>query len=261
MRVLSSRLQRALGATALVASIAICAGPAGAATAVAVGAAPTGTWALAGPGVMSPANPGGFANTRSTNWSGYAADTATYTSVSASWVQPTVTCGESSEAVFWVGLDGWGSDTVEQDGSGAYCDGNSPEYYAWWETYPANDIQTYNKTVDPGDHFTATVTFEGSGKYLMTVVDSTQGWTEKTNATASSATRSSAEVIAEAPSGSSGREALADFGSVSFTASMVDGAAIGSAGPKAINMYSGGLDASTSKLTSDENFKVTWKAS
>ena len=265
MRVLSPRAECAPAAAALVAAIALSAGPAAASTAetsAGASAAPAAAWALSGPGVWSPANPGGFgafANTRSSNWSGYAANTGTYTSVSASWVQPAVTCGESSEAVFWVGLDGWGSDTVEQDGSGAYCSGSTPHYYAWWETYPANSIQQYTKTVKAGDHFTATVTYKGGGKYLMTVADSTQGWTENTNATSSSATRSSAEVIAEAPSGSGGREALADFGKVSFTGSMVDGTALSNSSPTAINMYSGGLDASTTKLSSTENFKVTWK--
>lgn len=281
MRVLSPRAECAPAAAALVAAIAFSAGPAaatvvgtdaaagvktavntGAGTSTRASAAPAAAWALSGPGVWSPANPAGFgalATTRSTNWSGYAAATGTYTSVSASWVQPAVTCGESSEAVFWVGLDGWGSDTVEQDGSGAYCSGSTPHYYAWWETYPVNAIQQYNKTVKAGDHFTATVTYKGGGKYLMTVVDSTQGWTENTNATSSSATRSSAEVIAEAPSGSGGREALADFGKVAFTGSMVDGTAISNSSPMALNMYSGGLDASTSKLSGTENFKVTWK--
>ena len=152
MRVLSSRATSAPAASARVAAIALSAGPAvatGTQTVAAPSAgasvAPTAAWALSGPGAMSPANLGGFANTRSTNWPGYAADTGTYTSVSASWVQPAITCGKSSEAVFRVGLDGWGS------------------------------------------------------------------------------------------------------------------AAIGSSSAAAITMYSGGLDASISKLTSSENFKVTWK--
>src|ERR1700722_13291380 len=35
--------------------------------------------------------------TSSTNWSGYAADSGTYTSVSASWVQPTGTCSSRTD--------------------------------------------------------------------------------------------------------------------------------------------------------------------
>ena len=55
--------------------------------------------------------------TSSTNWSGYAADSGTYTSVSASWVQPTGTCSSRTDqySSFWVGLDGYSSDSVEQD--------------------------------------------------------------------------------------------------------------------------------------------------
>jgi hypothetical protein len=261
MSILSSRLQRGSAVTGLLAaSIALAAGPAGAAaTVAAAGTVPAALQGLTAPGVEGSSVPGGFANTTSTNWSGYAANTATYTSVSASWIQPAVKCTKTSEAVFWVGLDGWGSDTVEQDGSGAYCSGTTAQYYAWWETYPANSIQSYNKTVKAGDHFTATVTYQGGSKYLMTVVDSTQGWTETTHATAASATRTSAEVIAEAPSGGSGRLALADFAKVAFTGSMVDGSAISSSSPTGINMKSSSLDASTSALTSGTNFTVTWK--
>jgi hypothetical protein len=41
----------------------------------------------------------------STNWSGYAATTGTYTSVSASWTEPTGTCsGSAKYSSFWVGL-------------------------------------------------------------------------------------------------------------------------------------------------------------
>ena len=54
----------------------------------------------------------------STNWSGYAATTGTYTSVSASWTQPAGTCSRGDQyAAFWVGLDGYTSSSVEQTGS------------------------------------------------------------------------------------------------------------------------------------------------
>src|SRR5215467_11203890 len=59
----------------------------------------------------------GVATAQSTNWSGYAATTGTYTSVSASWIQPAGNCPSwfgSQYAAFWVGLDGFSSSTVEQ---------------------------------------------------------------------------------------------------------------------------------------------------
>ena len=55
----------------------------------------------------------------STNWAGYAAagPAGTFTSVSSSWTQPTVTCsGQQTFSSFWVGLDGDGTQSVEQIG-------------------------------------------------------------------------------------------------------------------------------------------------
>ena len=73
----------------------------------------------------------------STNWSGYAATTGTYTSVSASWTQPAGTCSRGDQyAAFWVGLDGYTSSSVEQTGSEVDCVGRTAEYYAWYEMYP-----------------------------------------------------------------------------------------------------------------------------
>ena len=62
----------------------------------------------------------------SSNWAGYAATGAagSFTSVSASWTQPTASCASGSQyAAFWVGLDGYTSKTVEQIGTEADCTG------------------------------------------------------------------------------------------------------------------------------------------
>src|ERR1700678_1270393 len=71
---------------------------------------------LVGPGTKVSAKGGIAHQATSTNWSGYAGDSGTSTSVSASWVQPTVTCGGSGAkdkySSFWVGLDGYSSTTV-----------------------------------------------------------------------------------------------------------------------------------------------------
>jgi hypothetical protein len=57
-------------------------------------------------------------STTSTNWSGYADTAGTYTSASASWTQPAGTCSKGDQyAAFWVGIDGYSSETVEQTGS------------------------------------------------------------------------------------------------------------------------------------------------
>src|ERR1700730_12786802 len=72
-----------------------------------------------------PAGPGAL--TSSFNWSGYVATSSTaFKSVRSTFVQPAVTCPVSGAfTVFWVGLDGWTTGTVEQDGTAALCNGTN----------------------------------------------------------------------------------------------------------------------------------------
>jgi len=100
-------------------------------------------------------------------------------------------------------LDGFNSSTVEQTGSEVDCNGSTPVYYSWYEMYPAFPVN-FSNTVRPGDHFTGSVTYNGSNSFTLKLSDTTQGWSHTVNATLSGAARSSAEVIAEAPSSVSG---------------------------------------------------------
>ncbi|MGD0062733.1 MAG: G1 family glutamic endopeptidase [Streptosporangiaceae bacterium] len=203
------------------------------------------------------------ASTTSTNWSGYAATTGTYTSVSASWTQPKGTCTSGDQyAAFWVGLDGYTSSTVEQTGSEVDCVGKTAQYYAWYEMYPGAS-ENYNNTVKSGDHFNATVTYEGSNKFSLYIADTTQGWSHTTTATLRNAARSSAEVIVEAPccTNSGGILPLTDFGTVNLTNSLANGSAIGNAGGLTeITMVdsSGRTEDTVSALSGGENFSATW---
>jgi Peptidase A4 family len=207
---------------------------------------------------------GGIAHEeQSTNWSGYAADSGTYTSVSAEWVQPKGTCsgGGDKYSSFWVGLDGYSSDSVEQTGTDTDCDGSTPEYYGWYEMYP-NPSYNFGSSISPGDTIKASVSYGGSNKYTLSLSDVTKGWTTTTTKTLSGAPRSSAEVIIEAPccTGSGGILPLADFGTVNISDSLVDGAAIGSTDPAEIIMINNsGQDKDTvSALSDNENFSATW---
>jgi hypothetical protein len=197
----------------------------------------------------------------SSNWAGYAATGSRFTSVSASWTQPAVSCGSATTySSFWVGLDGDGSNSVEQTGTEADCSGGRAVYSSWYEMYPAYPVN-YSNTVSPGDHFTATVSTNGSGSFTLTLSDTTRGWTKTTTKSSSSASLYSAEVIAEAPSSSSVLP-LANFGTASFTGATANGQAIGNYSPDAITMASGSTTkATTSSLSGGENFSVTWKHS
>jgi Peptidase A4 family len=199
----------------------------------------------------------------SSNWSGYAATggTGAFSSVSASWVEPTGHCTSGSQySAFWVGLDGYSSSSVEQTGTEVDCSGSTPIYNAWWEMYPGPS-HNFSNTVRPGDNFTASVTFDGSGKFTLKISDTTRGWSHTENKTLSSAKRSSAEVIVEAPccTAGGGILPLANFGTANFTNSTANGSAIGNFSPTEIIMQSGGTQKdSISALSGGTNFSATW---
>jgi Peptidase A4 family len=157
----------------------------------------------------------GLNQVQSTNWSGYADDNSsgnTYASVTASWTEPTGSCtSTTSLAAFWVGIDGYSSDSVEQDGTLIECYLDTTYYFTWWEMYPTNSIQVVGESLKPGDSISASVVRSGTS-YTLKVTDSTHTANSFTKTeTCSSCANSSAEWIAEAPSGSSGVYPLTDF--------------------------------------------------
>jgi hypothetical protein len=212
-------------------------------------------------------------SSKSTNWSGYAltGSNGTFTSASASWTEPTATCssggggrhghGSSSDqyAAFWVGLDGYANSTVEQTGTDSDCDGSTPDYYGWYEMYPAGPVY-YSNTVKAGDSMSASVTFSGTNTYTLVLTDSTQDWTQTTVKTASGLARASAEVITEAPSSNSGVLPLADFGTINYTLASENGSSLGTANSIAITMVdnSGADKDSTSSISASGSFSNTW---
>ena len=232
-------------------------------------------------------------NVQSQNWSGYADNQDTYNSVAASWIEPTVNCGASggggggilggllgggagsSASSFWVGLDGFNSSSVEQLGTDSDCNGNTPAYYAWWEMYP-NPSQSLSSSypVRAGDQMTAWVASNPSGtSFYLALKDSTAGWYFSTNQSASPGFgRSSAEVIAEAPSSCSllfcSQVPLADFGQVGFgNANLIDNTnhngSLASFNANEITMTVNGQTlANPSNLSADgKSFSVTWQHS
>ena len=204
-------------------------------------------------------------NGTSLNWAGYDAVTGPYTEVSANWTQPSVSCaaGETSYSSFWAGLDGGasGDGTVEQTGTDADCSGGTPVYYAWYEMYPKYPVNL-NAPVRPGDSMAGVVVTSGNGVFQLAISDRTQGWTSQVSQHLHQATLQTAEVIAEAPSSRAGVLALADFGTVSFSASLTDNAPLGDANPVQLVMVSGNtVKAQPSALSGGQDFSVTWEHS
>jgi hypothetical protein len=213
--------------------------------------------------------------TGSYNWSGYAdtdSTTGSFTKVSGSWVVPTVSCTTEDRILSaWVGLDGFNSSTVEQDGTLSWCYEDKALYYSWYEMYPKGTIVVGTK-VKPGDHISASVTRTGTS-YAIKLTDSTTSGNNlsvtKTCA-ASSCLDTSAEWIAERSSYSTtGYLPLAPFGAWKLTSGSVKRGSttgtIASFAPYDITMIDStqAYDLSTVSGLSSGNsvFTATWKDS
>jgi len=156
----------------------------------------------------------------STNWSGYAVtgSKGSVTSVTGSWVIPAANCSmtPTGYASFWVGIDGWSSNSVEQIGTDSDCSSGTPAYYAWYEFYPHPSFYAGALTnLSVGDVMSATVSYNSkTSEFTATISDLSKSppLSYTTTFKSHSADRSSAEWIAEAPSGSGGVLPLSDFG-------------------------------------------------
>jgi len=155
----------------------------------------------------------------SSNWSGYAVTGAkdSVTDVTGSWVVPSVNCETTPNAyaAFWVGIDGYSSNTVEQIGTESDCAGGQATNYAWFEFYPHFSYTIESVTIKPGDEISAQVKYAGGRFTVSITVNRAASPQFSTSTKLSQADRSSAEWIVEAPY-SGGVLPLADFNTASF---------------------------------------------
>lgn len=206
-------------------------------------------------------------------WSGFAltGTDASVTKVVGSWTVPAVDCmtTPNSEASFWLGIDGYDSNTVEQIGTDSDCTNGAASYYAWYEFYPHNSYNINNFPVNIGDVISAAVTVNPqSNQYTVTITDSarpTQPFSVTTKMP--SARASSAEWIAEAPY-AGGTLALSDFGIVTFkNCQATIGGKLTDVGPYSnSNVYAitsvskNGTPKAVPSLIADDNtdFSISW---
>lgn len=163
------------------------------------------------------------------NWGGYVSF-GSFTTATASWTEPTVTCRSSNDLFApWVGIDGDGSSTVEQTGVETDCSSGRAVYSAWYEMYPAAPVY-YNVSVSAGDHITATVTRTATNTYRLDLSDTTKGWTKTTTKSLTSK-HASAEAIIESPTDSYPTIS----GGIKFTGVKFNGTNLASTSPSALN--------------------------
>jgi hypothetical protein len=157
-----------------------------------------------GPLISASSAGGSGATTVSLNWSGYAVTSKKlFTYVHTTFVQPAITCtGQPDQWTSnWSGLDGYTSDTVEQDGTFAHCGGSgntTPKYEAWYELFPANSVNVF--AVHAGDIIDSSVTYSTTtSEFTLTISDLSTGKSSSTSATCAACARTSAEWIVERP--------------------------------------------------------------
>jgi hypothetical protein len=144
--------------------------------------------------------------------------------VSATFFVPYLDChsfpgAPVSYSAHWVGLDGFSSATVEQDGISADCRGGRPSYSAWYEVYPQPEVPM-PLVFYPGNSVTASVRFDARTRmFTMTLTDNSNGhrFTVARRCASSSCARSSAEVISEAPLVGGQEAPLAAYQAASFS--------------------------------------------
>lgn len=210
----------------------------------------------------------GQTQVQSTNWGGYADTGSGFSKVTGSWTEPSATCNrrQTSLDAFWVGIDGFTSGSVEQDGTLIECSRGTAFHFTWWEMFPTNAVQVVGQTAAAGDHISASVVRSGTS-YTLSVTDSTHTADSfTTTQSCSSCVNTSAEWIAEAPSGSGGIEPLAQFSTFTMSNATVTAGStsgvISSFPDDEITMVdnSGAVKAQPSALNSSGNgFSVTWE--
>lgn len=145
----------------------------------------------------------------SDNWSGYVKSGGPFQSVKGAWNVPSVAGVPGTDSAAWIGIDG-NTDTTLIQTTGTdqgFSGGGAGSFaYPWWEVLPAPETQI-PFTVMPSDMMKATISPVSAlvavpnvpVPWVMTLTDSTAGWTFPTVAPYAGML-SSAEWIMEDPS-------------------------------------------------------------
>lgn len=160
----------------------------------------------------------------SNNWGGYVAGRTgvKFRYIRATFFVPYLDCTSAPDSFsgHWVGIDGLGSSTVEQDGILAACQGGNPQYSAWYEMFPLPPVYSA-MTVHPGDSIEASVYYDAhSGAFRLSLTDTSTSahftTTQKCPA-GTACERATAEAISEAPSSGTSILPLSNFRAESFS--------------------------------------------
>jgi len=166
---------------------------------------------------------------RVTQWSGYMVASnveidvknrsSVVSSVSGSWTVPDVNPSENNTfSGIWVGIGGYGEETLIQAGTEQEYVNGRAVYYMWYELVPDYLIRIPNVHVKPNDTITASISLvnENTNTWTITIKDVTRNEQFKKTVIYNSS-RLSAEWVIERPKVNGTVSTLADFESVTFT--------------------------------------------
>lgn len=162
------------------------------------------------PFIPSDQHRAGVQQNTSTNWAGYAAVTNlahpvahTVSYVAGTWTIPQLSASTGQTyCSIWVGMDGYGSNSVEQLGTAHDWVNGKQQNTAWFEMYPQYPYTINGFPVNVGDSISASVVYQGNSVFLLTITNNTKKvyFVAPTSYTKSvTAQRISAEWIVEAP--------------------------------------------------------------
>jgi len=193
------------------------------------------------------------------DFTGYGTNAGSYTSVGATWVEPAAQCtNDNSYITISVSINGFtgSSSTAEEDlGTIATCATGTPVYSDYYATQQGQHYNTYGDTVEPGDNFSASISYAGSGEYTYDLQDVTQGWTQDHTYDNPGAPTGNAEIgLTEAPGDF---EAPVEFGAVGFGNATINGKGLSPGpGPTFAHSYAQDGDG-TANLTSISTVKTS----
>jgi hypothetical protein len=138
------------------------------------------------------------------NWAGYACtdgpfpgSKGAFSKVSGRLTVPQIYPTSDWRALdIWLGMDGYGSRTVEQIGIECVWSAGQIGYYLWWEMYPKQPTFEWDFPISAGDVLLLSVTHSGS-TFTLRCVNESKGVTFTKTASSKKGDRSSVEWIAE----------------------------------------------------------------
>ncbi|GIO89432.1 hypothetical protein J31TS3_06590 [Paenibacillus lactis] len=160
----------------------------------------------------------------SNNWSGYSIKGAkgAFRRISGEWNVPFLRpSGGSSYSSAWIGIDGFGNQSLIQTGTGHDLINGKPYYYAWWEILPAA-ATLIPLPVRPGDRMSAVIAKKRGSTWIICLRNVTKGWTFRISRRYRGP-QTSAEWIVEAPLVGGILSRMARLSDVAFSQCRVNG--------------------------------------